>query len=60
MSSMRCSNGKTPLEPLYPILYLDAIVIKVQDGHQVQNRAAHIAVGVDVEGRQAPPCTSPQ
>ncbi|MET3774448.1 putative transposase [Arthrobacter nitrophenolicus] len=41
---------KRPLEPLYPILYLDAIVIKVRDGHQVQNRAAHIAVGVDMEG----------
>lgn len=41
---------KRPLEPLYPILYLDAIVIKVRDGHQVQNRAAHIAVGVDMDG----------
>jgi putative transposase len=41
---------KRPLEPLYPILYLDAIIIKVRDGHQVQNRAAHIAVGVDIEG----------
>ena len=39
-----------PLDPLYPILYLDAIIIKVRDGHQVQNRAAHIAVGVDMEG----------
>ncbi len=41
---------KRPLEPLYPILYLDAIIIKVRDGHQVQNRAAHIAVGVDMDG----------
>jgi putative transposase len=41
---------KRPLDPLYPILYLDAIIIKVRDGHQVQNRAAHIAVGVDMEG----------
>jgi putative transposase len=41
---------KRPLDPIYPILYLDAIVIKVRDGHQVQNRAAHIAVGVDMEG----------
>ena len=28
-----------PLEELYPILYLDALVIKVRDGHQVRNRA---------------------
>jgi putative transposase len=41
---------KRPLDPIYPILYLDAIVIKVRDGHQVQNLAAHIAVGVDMDG----------
>jgi putative transposase len=39
-----------PLEELYPILYLDALVVKVRDGHQVRNRAAHIAVGVDLDG----------
>ena len=39
-----------PLEELYPIFYLDALVIKVRDGHQVRNRAAHIAVGVDLDG----------
>src|SRR5690625_1251009 len=39
-----------PLEEFYPILYLDAIVIKVRDGHQVKNKAAHIAIGVTVEG----------
>jgi putative transposase len=36
--------------PLDPILYLDAIVVKIRDGHQVKNKAAHIAVGVDLEG----------
>ena len=41
---------KRPLDPLYPIVYLDAIIVKVRDGHQVQNRAAHIAVGVDMDG----------
>jgi putative transposase len=41
---------KRPLEELYPIVYLDALVIKVRDGHQVKNRAAHIAVGVDLDG----------
>lgn len=39
-----------PLEEFYPILYLDAIRIKVRDGHQVKNKAAHIAIGVTVEG----------
>jgi len=39
-----------PLEEIYPIIYLDALVVKVRDGHQVRNRHAHIAVGVDLDG----------
>jgi len=39
-----------PLEEIYPIIYLDALVVKVRDGHQVRNRSAHIAVGVDLDG----------
>lgn len=39
-----------PLEEIYPILYLDALVVKVRDGHQVRNKAAHIAVGIDLDG----------
>ncbi|SFO27939.1 Transposase, Mutator family [Pseudonocardia ammonioxydans] len=39
-----------PLQEIYPIVYLDVLVIKVRDGHQVRNRAAHIAVGVDLDG----------
>jgi transposase-like protein len=39
-----------PLEALYPVIYLDAIVVKVRDGGHVRNKAAHIAIGVDLEG----------
>lgn len=39
-----------PLDPLYPVLYLDAIVVKVRDGGHVGNKAAHIAIGVDFDG----------
>lgn len=39
-----------PLEELYPVIYLDALVVKVREGHQVRNKAAHIAVGVDLDG----------
>jgi putative transposase len=39
-----------PLEAIYPIIYLDALVVKVRDNHQVRNKAAHIAVGVDTGG----------
>ncbi len=38
------------LEEIYPIVSLDALVIKVRDGHQVRNRSAHLAVGVDLDG----------
>jgi putative transposase len=39
-----------PLEEIYPIVYLDALVVKVRDGHTVRNKAAHVAVGVDLDG----------
>ena len=39
-----------PLEAFYPVVYLDAIVVKVRDGAHVINKSAHIAVGVDMDG----------
>ena len=39
-----------PLEPVYPIVYLDALIVKVKESHAVRNKAAHIAVGVDSDG----------
>lgn len=39
-----------PLEAFYPVIYLDALVVKVRDGGHVRNKAAHIAVGVDMDG----------
>ena len=39
-----------PLDPVYPIVFLDALIVKVRDGHTVRNKAAHIAVGVDTDG----------
>ena len=44
-----------PLEAFYPVIYLDAIVVKIRDGAHVTNKAAHIAVGVDMDGDQARP-----
>ncbi|MBE7195392.1 MAG: IS256 family transposase [Gordonia polyisoprenivorans] len=41
---------RRPLESFYPVIYLDAIVVKVRDGAHVRNKAAHIAVGVDIDG----------
>ena len=39
-----------PLEAFYPVIFLDALVVKIRDGAHVANRAAHLAVGVDMDG----------
>lgn len=41
---------RRPLEAFYPVIYLDAIVVKVRDGAHVRNKAAHLAIGVDIDG----------
>lgn len=41
---------RRPLDALYPVVYLDAMVVKVKDGGHTRNKAAHIAVGVDMTG----------
>lgn len=41
-----------PLDPVYPILYLDALVVKMRDNGQVQNRAVYVAIGITLEGRK--------
>jgi hypothetical protein len=41
-----------PLDSVYPVIYLDAIVCKVRHEGQVRNKAAHIAIGVDTDGRK--------
>jgi putative transposase len=38
------------LDPVYPVVFFDALVVKVRDVNVVRNRAAHIAVGVDTDG----------
>jgi putative transposase len=39
-----------PIDAVYPIVYIDAIVVKIREGGTVDNRAAHLAIGVDVDG----------
>jgi putative transposase len=41
---------RRPLESFYPVVYLDALTVKVRDGAHVRNKAAHIAIGVDIDG----------
>ena len=39
-----------PLEPLYPIIYLDAIMVKIRDGAHILNKAIYLVIGVNLEG----------
>jgi len=41
-----------PLEALYPILFLDALMVKMRHEGRVENRAVYVAVGIDLEGRK--------
>ena len=41
-----------PLEPIYPIVYLDCIVVKVRHNKQVINKAIHLALGITLEGHK--------
>jgi putative transposase len=41
-----------PLERLYPIVYLDALMIKIRDGQAVRNFACYVAIGVNLEGQR--------
>jgi putative transposase len=39
-----------PLDETYPIIYVDALMVKVRDGAHVRNKAAYLVVGVDTDG----------
>jgi len=39
-----------PLEPVYPIVYFDAMMVKVREDRSVRSRACYLAVGVTCEG----------
>jgi putative transposase len=41
-----------PLESLYPILFLDALMVKMRHEGRVENRAVYVAIGIDLDGRK--------
>ncbi len=41
-----------PLEPLYPVMFFDAIRVKVRDQGTVSNKAAYLALGITPDGRK--------
>lgn len=38
------------LDEFYPVIFLDALRVKIRDGHRVVNKACYMAVGVDMDG----------
>ena len=41
-----------PLDPLYPIVYLDCIVLKIRQDKRVINKSVYLALGVNLEGHK--------
>lgn len=41
-----------PLDHIYPIVYFDAMTVKVREDRSVKNRCCYLAVGVNLEGER--------
>lgn len=41
-----------PLESLYPVLFLDALMVKMRHEGRVENRAVYVAIGIDLQGQK--------
>ena len=41
-----------PLDAIYPIVYLDCIVVKVRQDGQIINKSVFVALGVNIEGHK--------
>ena len=41
-----------PLDALYPIVYFDALRLKIRDEGTVRNKAVYLALGIDATGRK--------
>jgi putative transposase len=41
-----------PLDDIYPIVYLDCIVLKIRQDERVINKAIYLALGINLEGHK--------
>ena len=41
-----------PLDALYPVVYLDALQVKIKSDGRVQNKAIYLAVGINLQGHK--------
>jgi putative transposase len=51
MDEMRAWQAR-PLDPVYLVVYLDALFLKIRDKGVVRNKAVYIAVGLGPDGRK--------
>ena len=41
-----------PLDDVYPVLFLDALVLKIRDGGSVQRKACYLAMAITMDGQR--------
>jgi putative transposase len=41
-----------PLDDVYPVVFLDAMVLKIRDGGSVQRRACYLALAINMDGER--------
>lgn len=41
-----------PLDKVYPVVYLDAIVVKIRDNGHVKNKSLYLAIGINIAGNK--------
>ena len=41
-----------PLDTIYPIVYLDALVVKMRSEGRAENRAVYVAIGITLSGQK--------
>jgi len=41
-----------PLDSVYPIVYMDALVVKIRETGQVRNKAIYVVIGVNMKGHK--------
>ena len=51
MEEVKTWQGR-PLDAVYPIVYLDALLVKVRDAGHIRNRAIYVAIGVNLQGNK--------
>jgi transposase-like protein len=44
--------AKRPLQDVYPVVFLDCMVLKIREGGSVQRRACYLALGITLDGER--------